>query len=155
MSRLSPGQTLQPTALIHEAFLKMHSSEWENERVFFRTAAMAMRSVVLDKIKAKGRLKRGGKNILITLNGLDPEDERAQSPSDILMVEEVLLEIERLDPELKELLLLRYYTGMSFPRIAVLMGIPLRSLERRWQFIRAFVGREQARRTESDSHHGQ
>lgn len=149
MARLKPGESLQATVLIHEAFLKLHALEWTSEREFFCVAASAMRSVVLDKIRASRRLKRGGNVVLITLNGLDPEDGRAQSPADILFVEELIERLGRLDPELTELVLLRYYAGLSLPRISRLLDIPLRTLERRWQFVRAYFNREKSERGKS------
>lgn len=142
LARLRPGETLQSTALIHEAFIKLSANEWGSEREFFCVAAAAMRSIIVDKIRSDRRHKRGGDRLTITLSGLDPEDSRVQSPDEVLFIEEVIARIERVDPELSELILLRYYAGLSLPRISTLMAIPLRTLERRWQFVRALVSRD-------------
>ena len=145
MSRLKPGQTLQATALVHEAFIKLAATHWTSEKEFFVTAAKAMRSIVLDEVKSKNTIKRGGAVSTITLSGVDPADGRIQSPEEILSFDEVVKRLERLDPELRELLLLRHYAGLPLTKIAAICDVPLRTLERRWRLIRAMVMQEKER----------
>lgn len=148
MVHLKPGQTLQATALVHEAFLKMASTQWTSEKAFFVTAAMAMRCIVLDNLKAKRRAKRGGGLATITLHGADIVDESIQTPQAILLFEEITKRLEELDPDLRDLVLLRHYAGLTLPQISRICNVPLRTLERRWSLIRAMVLRE---REQSDS----
>lgn len=138
--RLPPGQTLQPTALLHEAYLRLVSgknSVWESRRHFFGSAANAMRHVVVDQARHKSRQKRGGNAQRIELvEGLVWVEPQAES---LLALEEALQQMERDEPQLAEIVLLRYYTGLSIEETAEVVGRSVSTLTRQWRRARAWL----------------
>ncbi|MFT3878910.1 MAG: ECF-type sigma factor [Gemmatales bacterium] len=146
MASEQPGQTLQPTALVHEAFLRLvgNSSEpagnpakFSDRRYFFAAAAEAMRRILIDNTRRKKTIKHGGdmKRIdLETFNPVAPEDENylesLSTALDDLAVE---------DPVAAELVNLRWFAGRSMPEVAELLGLSLRSAERQWAYARAWL----------------
>jgi RNA polymerase sigma factor (TIGR02999 family) len=136
MANQAPGHTLQPTALVHEAWLRLHDTDharWNNREHFFRAAAIAMRQILVDHARSKGRLKRH------SLQGDFPEEIAAsQNPeSDILLINECLDRLEVSHPECARVVQLKFFAGLSNQETAELLGISLRSLERMWAFARA------------------
>ena len=131
MAREQPGQTLQPTALVHEAWLRISGNEnqsWANRRHFFGAAAEAMRRILIERARRKQVLAKGGyavrveemdANLIVTA----PEDE-------LLAVDEALDKLSATDVDAATLVKLRYFSGMSMPEAADAMGLPLRSAER-------------------------
>ncbi len=140
-----PDHTLQPTAIVHEAFLKLvgpRSTPWAGEGHFFAAAADAMRQILLDHAKSKGRQKRGGKRAreavnLTDLAAIDNSDE-------ILALDEALCRLEHQEPEVGRVVRLRFFAGLSMDQIAELLEIAPRTVDRRWQFARAWLFRELA-----------
>jgi RNA polymerase sigma factor (TIGR02999 family) len=131
------GQTLQPTALVHEAWLRLAGtggSLWKDRTHFFRTAAMAMRNVLVDRVREKTSLKRAGQVEFV----LDGGAEVMTAPDDhLLLIDECLEIMERENPECARIVHLKFFAGLSNEETADLLGLSLRSVERQWAFARA------------------
>ncbi len=142
MAGLPPGQTLQPTALVHEAYLRLLGKTeppLENRQHFFFVAARAMRDILVEKARAKAGPKRGGGRRRVPL-----EDDVATSPQaddDVLAVHEALADLEREDPQKARVVELRYFAGMSMAEVAHVLGVSERTLHRQWRFIKAWLKR--------------
>jgi RNA polymerase sigma factor (TIGR02999 family) len=133
------SHTLQPTALVNEACLKLMGGEdraWEGREHFLAVAAIAMRQVLVNHARSRNALKRGGHGDRVTL--FDPVDVRAKSEDvDILALEEVLRELEQEDPQIARLIELRYFAGMNLAQAAIVMEVSERTLNRLWRAARA------------------
>jgi RNA polymerase sigma factor (TIGR02999 family) len=143
LARESPGQTLQATALVHEAYLKLVGSSepsFETRGHFFTAAAEAMRRILVDRARSKGRQKRGGKARKLELYELDlaspPPDD------DLLALDEALTRLEQEDPPKAELVKLRFFTGLSVEQAAAALGISRATADRYWRFARAWLFHE-------------
>ena len=143
MASENPGQTLQPTALVHEAWLKLggeQNRQWRNRNHFFAAAAEAMRRILTDNAKRKLRVRHGGGQ-----QRVDLEDcaTAADSEADhILLVSEALEKFSRLDPQRAELVKLRYFVGLTFAEAAEVLGISEPTAKRYWSFARAWLYEE-------------
>ena len=140
MKNEATGHTLQPTALVHEVYLRLLRSEpqtWENRRHFFSAAAEAMRRILIEHARSRDRLKRGGEA------QREPLVEIAISPSvdlsEVIAVHEVLEEFERLMPDKAELVKLRYFAGIDEATAAETLGISRPTASRWWTFSRAWL----------------
>lgn len=140
MARTPPGQTLQPTALVHEAYLKMVGPEndgWENRAHFFFAASRAMRDILVDRARAKAALKRGGDRRRVDLEKLvvatDAPDE------DLLALDDALRDFESLFPWEHRIVMLRFFAGLTNEETANALAVPLRTLERNLRFARAWL----------------
>ena len=137
-----PGQTLQATALVHEAYLRLAGGPpdgWGGRAHFFAAAAEAMRRILVDAARRKGTLKRGGGRgraefDLALLAGPEQSDE-------VLAVDEALARLAAADPQAAELVKLRYFAGLPLPDAAKLLNLSTRSAERLWTFARAWLRR--------------
>ena len=135
------GHTLQPTALLHEAWLRLASvhQPWQDQGHFVRAAAGTMRRVLVEHARARARDKRGGGAERVTLT---PELlDGGNSPQDVLVVDEALAKLSEVDPDLARLVELRVFGGLGHPEIAATTGRSLRSVERDWRLARAFLRR--------------
>jgi RNA polymerase sigma factor (TIGR02999 family) len=148
MVRESSDHTLQPTALVHEVWLRLIApsrTKWENRAEFFAAAAEAMRRILVDHARRKQALKRGG--------GLEREEldesslELAVPAGEMLAIDAALDGLAQQDPVVAQLVKLRYYVGMSMPETAKAMGLSLRTAERLWTFARAWLKKEIRSRT--------
>jgi RNA polymerase sigma factor (TIGR02999 family) len=139
MRRESPGHTLQPTALVNEAYLRLASGEpdWENRRHFFGAAAAAMRRILVDHARQRGARKRGAGAERVTLSGVDLP--AGTEGVDVLQVDEALTRLGSLRPRLAELVTLRYFAGMSIEESAQALGISPATAKRDWAFARAWL----------------
>jgi RNA polymerase sigma factor (TIGR02999 family) len=143
MSHEPPGQTLQATALVHEAYLRLVGAEaqnWDSRGHFFAAAAEAMRRILVDKARLKQSMRHGGKHKKINLSDVflaidDPKD-------DILAVNEALDKLANEDPKLAEVIKLRYFGGLTLDQIAAIMGIGRRTADRYWALGRAWIYQE-------------
>ncbi|MBI2397777.1 MAG: RNA polymerase subunit sigma [Xanthomonadales bacterium] len=135
---LGPGETLSATGLVHEAYLKLVGAEQlslANRKHFFACAARAMRQVVIDRSRIAQADKRGDDLQRVTLEGADAAFDAAA----LLDIDRALDEIEQIAPPLRELVELRYFTGLSMPEIAELRGVSLRTAMRDWERARALL----------------
>jgi RNA polymerase sigma factor (TIGR02999 family) len=138
MAREAEGQTLQPTALVHEAWLRLVADgerTWQNRAHFFRAAAQAMRRILVDKARHKASLKCGGNREKV---GID-ELELAVAPPDdrILLMDEALGRLEAEDEESARIITLKFFGGLTNGEIAKTLGVTERTVERQWAYAKA------------------
>lgn len=141
----NPRHTLQPTALVHEAYAKMVNApnqQWEGRRHFVGVAAKAMRQVLANHARDKHARKRGGGAHLVTLDSgserYDPADRRAgPAVVDALALEEAMERLEKMDPEMCRIVELRYFAGLTVEETATVMEISDRTVRREWRIAKA------------------
>jgi RNA polymerase sigma factor (TIGR02999 family) len=140
LARQAPGQTLQPTALVHEAYVRIAGDSqltWEGRQHFFFAAARAMRDILVEQARRKAGPKAGGGRRREDLDDacavLEPP------PADVLAVHEALAELEERDPLKAQIILLRYFTGLTMDETAAILGIAERTLDRHWRYLRAWL----------------
>ena len=140
LAQETPGQTLQPTALVHEAYVRVAGDSqvtWEGRRHFFFAAARAMRDILVEQARRKAGPKHGGGR---RRQELDDACAVLEPPSeDVLAVHEALEELETSDPLMTQIILLRYFTGLTMDETAAVVGVPPRTLDRQWRYIRAWL----------------
>ena len=145
MANERAGHTLQPTALVHEAWLRLageQKKEWAGRAQFFSAAAEAMRRILVERARKHQALKRGGG---AEHEALDESRIAVEFPADeLLAVHEALERLASEDGSAAELVKLRYFAGFSMPDAAVALGVSQRSLERLWTFARAWLRKEMA-----------
>jgi RNA polymerase sigma factor (TIGR02999 family) len=140
MAREKPGQTLDATALVHEAYLRLVGDQhFDNRRHFFAAAAEAMRRILLDRARRKKRLKHGGGRRRCELQ----EDHRIELPPDdrLLALDEALSQLAQAHPELAELVKLRYFAQLTVEQAAELLGLSPRTVKRNWVYASAWLRR--------------
>jgi RNA polymerase sigma factor (TIGR02999 family) len=135
--------TLESTALIHEAFLRLVGDEpveWANRRHFFAAAARAMRHIRIDDARKRGRIKRGGDRQAEPLG--DQLAAFDHDPTEVLAVDEALKKLEEVAPRQAEVVMLRYFAGLSVDETAQALGVSPRTVDYEWRFARAWLHRE-------------
>jgi RNA polymerase sigma factor (TIGR02999 family) len=140
MAREKPGQTLQATALVHEAYLRLagenRSEPWRGRRQFFAAASEAMRRILVESARRKRTLRRsGGERVEAEIELI----EANRPPEEILALHEALDQLAQTDPQKAELVKLRYFGGMTIPEIAKVQGISASSVDRQWAYARAWL----------------
>jgi RNA polymerase sigma factor (TIGR02999 family) len=144
MRRERPGQTLQATALVHEAYLRLMkepNTRWQNRAHFCAIAANSMRQILVERARARGRLKRAGNQRRITLSDAlaAPQPEAAL---DVQQLDAALTRLAELDPELARLVELRFFGGLSIEETAEVLGVSPATVKRSWATARAWLKRE-------------
>ena len=140
MDHERPEHTLQATALVHEAYLRLVGNrriEWAGRAHFYAAAAEAIRRILLDHAKARGRAKRGGRNRQVALSIVDLATEH--DPAEILALEEAICRLEGQDERLSQVVRLRFYAGLNVEDTAKALGLSERTVKRRWSFARAWL----------------
>ena len=140
MAGEAAGQTLQPTALVHEAWLRLAGEakdRWDSRAQFFAAAAEAMRRILIERARRRMAKKRGGAAAHEPLE--ESRIELAAPTDEILAVHDALDRLAAEDPQAADLVKLRYFVGMNMPEAAAALGVPLRSAERLWTFARAWL----------------
>jgi RNA polymerase sigma factor (TIGR02999 family) len=141
--RLPPGQTLQATALVHEAYGKLVGAQdpgWEGRGHFFGAAANAMREILVDQARRKAALKRGGDR---QRQELKVNELVIESPvENILALDDALRKLEAGDPQKGKIVMLKFFAGLTMDEIAAELGVSKSSLEREWRYIRAWLYKE-------------
>ena len=151
LAQEKPGQTLQATALVHEAYLRLVGSEpgggpdavsWNSRGHFFGAAAEAMRRIVVEHARYKGRLKRGGQRQRVDL---DSNCSIQEPPSlDLVALDDALTRLAAIEPAKAALVKLRFFAGLTMPQSAVALGVSLATAERYWTFAKAWLYSELA-----------
>lgn len=142
MANEKAGQTLQPTALVHEAWLRIAGDgqqHFANRRHFFKAAAMAMQQILVDKARRKRRLKHGANQV-----GEELHESRialAVPPDELLAVNDALEALAKEDPQGAEVVRMRYFVGLTVPEIADALDLSPRTVDRHWAFARAWLRR--------------
>ena len=140
MASERPGQTLQATALVHEAWVKLAGSsqqQWRGRSHFFGAAAEAMRRILIDKARRRTAQKRGDGIQLEELN--ESRIELRAPPDEILAVSEALDQLAKKEPVSAEVVKLKYFVGMTLPEIAEALDVSLSTVERHWSFAKAWL----------------
>ena len=152
----APGQTLQATALVHEAYLRLVWADpgrpWEGRGHFFGAAAEAMRRILVENARRRQSGKRGGGRLRV---GLDAADPAAPEPdAELLALDEALGRLAAVDPAKAELVTLRHFAGLTIPQAAEVLGISTATASRHWTFARAWLRREVAGDDDADPSRG-
>lgn len=145
MRSAPPGQTIQATALVNEAFLRLVGSgsrevSWQSREHFFGAAARAMRNVLVDESRRRGRLKRGGGKAKVTLVDVAAEPELGRV--DLVDLDGALARLEAISPRASEVTVLRFFGGLSIAECARELNISAATVEREWSYARAWLRRE-------------
>lgn len=139
----SPAATLQPTALVHEAYVRLIGREnvhWSNRRHFFGAAAKIMRQIRIDGARKRNRLKRGAGRRPVSLE--EPHAVFDEDPAETLALDEALTRLERQAPRQAEVVMLRYHAGMTIDETAKALGMSPRAVDKDWRLARAWLRRE-------------
>lgn len=141
MKQQRPGQTISGTELVHEVYLRLQKEgggpKWANRSQFFSAAAEAMQRILIDRIRAKERVKRGGGRQRLDVDHLElvmpTEDQK------LVEISEALDELAKSDPQSADLVKLRFFAGMTLEQIAEVAGVSVRTVTRRWTYARAWL----------------
>ncbi len=145
MSNESPGQTLQPTALVHEAYLRLVGADtsWENRGHFFGAAARSMRQILVNRANRKKAVKHGGEHQREDFKDdvflVEPPPER------LLALDEALTKLEAIDERKARIVMLRFFAGLSIEETSKSIGISVATVKRDWEFARTWLHREMSR----------
>jgi RNA polymerase sigma factor (TIGR02999 family) len=147
LARESPGQTLQATALVHEAYLRLvgggDAMRWADRRHFFLAAAEAMRRILVDNARRKQSAKHGGGWNRCDVDAVDPEaPEASDAEPDLAALDAALHRLAEHDPQKARLVELRYFAGLTGDQAAAVLGISPSSADRQWVYARAWLRRE-------------
>jgi RNA polymerase sigma factor (TIGR02999 family) len=141
LTQEKPGQTLQATALVHEAYLRLaddqEAQHWNSRGHFFGAAAEAMRRVLIENARRKNSQKHGGDRQRIALAEIDAAG--SETPEQYLVIDEALTDLEQLDSQAGQLFKLRYFAGCSIEDAGEMLGIPRATAYRDWTFARAWI----------------
>jgi RNA polymerase sigma factor (TIGR02999 family) len=142
LAQEKPGQTLQATALVHEAYLRLFGDEgkqqhWDNRGHFFAAAAEAMRRILIDNARRKKRVKHGGELLRVDL--LDDDLAVHDSPDELLALDQALTKLGEEDPTAAKLVNLRFFTGLSIDEAAEVLGFSRATAYRHWSYARAWL----------------
>lgn len=144
MTHEKPGQTLQATALVHEAYVKLvdvaQAGQWQSRGHFFAAAAEAMRQILVNNAVRKRRAKHGGDLQRVPLNADLALDD--QPDHDLIALDEALSRLATIDPDAAQVVQLKYFAGLTIAEIAELLNISSRTADRRWSYARAWLRQE-------------
>ncbi|MHC4140311.1 MAG: sigma-70 family RNA polymerase sigma factor [Planctomycetota bacterium] len=140
MAGESPGHTLQPTALVHEAYLRLvgDASDWDSRGHFYVAAAEAMRRILVERARRYDRQKHGGGRQRVPLAGADAAADE-NDPIDVLALDTALRDLQSKDPRLYDVVMLRHFTGLSNEETALTLGISERTVSREWSYARLWL----------------
>lgn len=147
MANEPAGMTLQPTALVHEAYMRLVGSKdtnWNGRGHFFGAAALAMRRILVERARSSNRLKRGGDRRRVELN--DQAGSTEPDPAEVLGVDEVLTKLETFDRRKAEIVVMRYFAGLTIEEISAALGLSVAQVKGEWTFARAWLHRELSKR---------
>lgn len=146
MAKTPPGNTLQPTALVHEAFLRLIGDQnrgWNSRGHFFAAAALAMRNILVDQARRKATTKRGGDRKRVAAEEAEEMELAIDPPSnDILALDEALTRLEESDPRKAQIVMLHHFAGLTMEQTAAAIGVSVPTVEREWRFTRALLHTE-------------
>ncbi len=139
MAKTPPGNTLQPTALVHEAYMRLIGGDpsWDSRGHFFAAAALAMRRILVEQARRKASKKHGGGRKRIDIDAMEPAID---PPSEnVLALDEAMTQLEQADPRQAKIVMLRYFAGLTTEETAATLGVSTRTVEREWRFARTFL----------------
>jgi RNA polymerase sigma-70 factor (ECF subfamily) len=141
-----PGHILQPTALVNEAYMRLvywKEAQWQNRAHVFGTAARIMRRVLVDMARTRGRDKRGGGQVHVSLS--EAEQQPAAQRADLMALDEAMKALELVDARKSQVVELRYFGGLSLEEAARVLNVSVATVRRDWSFARAWLFRELSR----------
>ena len=150
LRRERPGQTLQPTALVHEAYLRLSKDKkqsWQNRTHFLAIAALSMRQILVERARARGASKRGGAQVRVTL--YETLAVERETSIDLVALDEALTRLALIDPLQARIVELRFFGGLTVQEAAEALGISPATVKRGWSVARAWLKRELSKRTSS------
>ena len=141
------GETLQPTALVHEAYLRLNrqpGKRWQSRRHFYHAAALAMRCILVDRFKSRKARKHGGdwQRTGLSVSRAGNDDALFLSREDLVLLDRALTRLQDEHPDLAEMVHMRFFCGFTVAEIASLLCTSVSSIERQWVFARAWLGKE-------------
>jgi RNA polymerase sigma factor (TIGR02999 family) len=139
------GHTLQPTALVNEAYLRLvdqRDVEWQNRAHFFGVAAQVMRRLLVDHARGRNRRKRGGDVVMVSLDGEDVAGPAPDAAVDLVALDAALDRLAELSPQQARVVELRYFAGLSIEETAEVLGVSTMTVKRGWAMARAWLHRE-------------
>ena len=141
------GHTLQPTALVHEAYLRLVGGtelRWDNRGHFFGAAARAMRRILVERARHHGRIKHGGgvRRVELDESALNQPLTNEPDPTNLLALDEVIERLEKYDKRKADVVMLRYFAGLSIEETAAALGVSPATVKNEWTFARAWLHRE-------------
>lgn len=146
LSRERAGHTLQPTALVHEVWMRLQHQDraaWQRRTHVVALGAQAMRRILVDHGRGRKRVKRGGHAPRVTLHEwLDAAHDRAVSIDDALAIDEALTHLAAIDPRQAQIVEMRFFGGLTVPEVAEALGVSARTVEGEWTHARAWLRRE-------------
>jgi len=148
MSKERPGQTLQATALVHEAYIRLvgvEAQNWKSRTHFFAAAAEAMRRILIDNARRKKRLKHGGAHKRIDFDDAALAKDKVSSADELIALDETLEKLRQEEPVIAELVKLRYFAGLTIEQAAQMLDISCRTANRYWAYARAWLYQEIAK----------
>jgi RNA polymerase sigma factor (TIGR02999 family) len=143
MSQEKPGQTLQATALVHEAYIRLvegGNQSWNSRGHFFKAAVEAMRRILVENARRKGRLKRGGDHARVSIDDVDPDI--GNIPEDIVALDEALAKLAQDKPLMVKAIELRYFGGLNLSQTAKILDVSERTVSSYWTYAKAWLYRE-------------
>jgi RNA polymerase sigma factor (TIGR02999 family) len=142
IASIAPGQTLQATALVHEAWLRLDAKQktWQSRSHFCATAAEVMRNICIDHVRSKARLKRGGGQLRLDIDEVDVPARSADE--NILLIDEALQKLQKECPEKARIVVLKFFGGLTDRETAEELGVTERTVERHWAYAKAWLMRE-------------
>lgn len=149
LKHLPPGQTLDPTALVHEAYLRVVGDDdpgWDGRRHFFAAAARSMRDILVEQARRKAAQKHGGDRHRVPIEHAEPAI--APPSEDVLAVDEAVRRLEQYDARKGQVVNLRYFARLTTAETAKALGVSIGTIEREWRYIRAWLQRELASRNQ-------
>lgn len=145
ISRENPGHTLEATALVHEAYLRLVGQQadhnWQNRGHFYTAAAEAMRRILIESARRRGRLKRGSGRVQQEVDEDRLPIELPLQPHDLMELNEALDLLEKQDPQAAQVVKLRFFAGLSIAQTAAAMNVSGKTVQREWTYARAWLGR--------------
>jgi RNA polymerase sigma factor (TIGR02999 family) len=142
MAQERPGQTLQATALVHEAYIRLVEADcggWDTRNHFFMAAAEAMRRILIDNARRKKALKRGGSVARVSHDVADLPMEVGLDVDDLMSLDEALEKLDRADPKVADLVKLHCFAGLPLASVADVLGVSARTAERYWAFAKTWL----------------
>ena len=140
MSHEAENQTLQPTALVHEAWLRLNAEEeahWQNRGHFFAAASEAMRRILIERARRKSRLKHGGGQVRIDVQELELANTTPEEK--VLMINEALEQLQAEDPEKARVVVMKFFGGLTNQEVAESLKVTERTVERHWAYAKAWL----------------
>ncbi|HEX4948681.1 MAG TPA: sigma-70 family RNA polymerase sigma factor [Blastocatellia bacterium] len=152
LRREREGHTLQPTALVHEAYLRLlgQDVEWQNRAHFLGVAAQMMRRILVDHARQHQAEKRGSGGVKIALDDVEAINLSAERAADLIALDDALTALAEFDPQKSRMVELRYFAGLSVEETAKVLGISIATFVRQWKTTRAWLYREITKETPSD-----